>query len=435
MIDLFRAGFLFGCCACTAVAASSPPAYRIVRYLEQYTQPGPLVEGAPGVFYSYVVPPEVIVSVTSEGATTAIATFPPSPSTIESTPVTAANGLLYSSLEKVTGGGSASLFSISSTAGSQRIYPPQRYSLSPLAGNLPDGRLFGIAYGFSAGSWNVATADLDGAVTPVYQFPPADRPSQVLYADDGNYYGSGYTRGAPAAYFYRVTRDGSFTKIASLPYMGNGLLIQGSDGNFYGTAPPSPGCSDKGQHGVIFKLAPAGQFTVLHDFGLCGQAVVNSLIEASDERLYGSTQGDSKLFSLGKSGDYRVEHELKVSSVEGQCTCSLMQASDGVIYGAASGGGPHGSGVFFALNAGLPPPRMRAREFQPRSGPVGTKVLIWGDRLFGATVTFHGVPAAGISVSGPNYIWATVPKGASSGALTVSKPGSPPATLGNFAVQ
>ena len=436
MIDYFRTVFLFASCAIAAAASpASGAAYRVVYYLEQYSQPGPLAEGSPGVFYTHVVPPEVIISVNTQGIMTPLATFPSPPSTIESNPVTAANGLLYSSVEKLINGGSGNVFSMASTAGTQQVYPSQSFAPSPLSGNLPDGTLFGLAYGFSVGPWNLVTVDLSGNVKPFHQFPATDRPSQVVYGTDGNYYGTAYTRNAPGSYFYKVTPTGSFSKLATLPYIGRGLLLQATDGNFYGTVPASPGCLGAGQHGAVFKLTMSGQYSVLHDFGLCANALVNSLIEGSDGKLYGATQGNGVLFSLSKSGDYKLEYQMMDASVQGQCPCSLLQASDGMFYGTASGGGPRGSGVVFALNAGLPPPTPRARQFQPTSGAAGTQVRIWGENLFGASVAFNGVPAAKLSNSGPNYVWATVPRGATTGPVTVTKPGSKSTKLASFTVE
>jgi hypothetical protein len=51
-----------------------------------------------------------------------------------------------------------------------------------------------------------------------------------------------------------------------------------------------------------------------------------------------------------------------VSGPQGACECHLIQASDERIYGTVQGGGTYGLGTVFAVDAGLPPPRLR----QPR---------------------------------------------------------------------
>src|SRR5271157_5390357 len=68
-----------------------------------------------------------------------------------------------------------------------------------------------------------------------------------------------------------------------------GTLLQGHDGNFYGTT------SDTGfvGQGTVFKLTPSGTLTTLHSFtGLSDGGVPRSgLIQASDGNFYGVTEG------------------------------------------------------------------------------------------------------------------------------------------------
>ena len=425
---------MFGLAASNSSAVSGAT-YKAIFYMQQYSQPGPLAEGSPGVFYSYVVPPEVIISVTSQGTMTTLASFQSPPYNIESDPVTAANGLVYSSVEQTINGGSGNVFSVGSTAGSEHTYPTQTVAAGPITANLPDGKLFGLAYTFSNASYNLATVDLGGNVTLFYGFPGTDRPGLPLYGAGGNYYGTSSPAVSGAkTYFYRVTPSGAFTNIATLPYTGTGVLLEATDGNFYGVQPTSLGCSSSDQHGAVFKLTPSGQFTILHDFGVCGNAVVNSLIEGSDGKLYGATQANNVLFSLTKSGSYKVEFETGNPNTEGLCPCSLLQGSDGIIYGSASGGGPTGSGVIFALDAGLPVPKPRALYFSPKSGAAKTLVRIWGHNLFEATVEFNGVPAAKAVNSGPNYVWVRVPASATTGPITVTTPGGTSTTRESFTV-
>ena len=161
-----------------------------------------------------------------------------------------------------------------------------------------------------------------------------------------------------SAFFFKARQNGR----RGQGFTGSGLVLQASDGNFYGIQPTDPGCYAGNQHGAVFKLTPSGQFTMLHDVGVCAKGVVDDLIEASDGKLYGVTEGDNVLFSLTKSGAYKI-----VSTVSGGLyTCTLVQGHDGIIYGTASGGGPTGAGLIFALDAGLPVPRIRWRTSASR---------------------------------------------------------------------
>ena len=403
-----------------------------------------IIEGSPGVFYTGSNS-DVIFSVTTGGTETTLATFPDPPYIVDSSSVVAAaNGLFYSAVEEVKGTGSGNIFSVSSATGSEQTYAAQRLAAGPLGGDLPSGQIFGLAYSFISGLRSLATIELSGSVKPFYEFPSGERPATPIYGNDGNFYGVSYNPSVAGStsYFYKVTPAGSFTNVASLPFIGaglsfagSGLVLQATDGNFYGIQPTTGGCASTNQHGAVYKLTPSGQFTILHDFGVCDKAVVNSLIEGSDGKLYGATEGNSVLFSLTTSGTYKAEFSTSNGSTQGLCTCTLVLGSDGIIYGTALGGGPQGLGVIFALNVGLPIPKPRAQQFSPETGAAGTQVRIWGQNLFGGSVLFGGSPATGVYNAGPNYVWATVPEGATSGPLTVTTPGGTVTTKGSFTVE
>src|SRR5579863_9835091 len=63
-------------------------------------------------------------------------------------------------------------------------------------------------------------------------------------------------------------------------------LVQGTDGNFYGTT-RNGGSSDKG---TVFKITANGTITILHSFaGTDGQDPEDGLIQARDGNFYGTT--------------------------------------------------------------------------------------------------------------------------------------------------
>jgi uncharacterized repeat protein (TIGR03803 family) len=122
-------------------------------------------------------------------------------------------------------------------------------------------------------------------------------------------------------------------------------------------------------------------------------------------------------------------------SAYGVCQCSLLQGSDGNIYGTASSGGPTNAGVIFSVELGLPKPAPLAQHFSPASGAVGAQVLLWGSNLLSASVEFNGVAATTVSNSGSNYVLATVPAGATTGPITVTTPGGTVTTTHSFTVE
>src|SRR5579863_10278868 len=73
-----------------------------------------------------------------------------------------------------------------------------------------------------------------------------------------------------------------------------GLLVQASDGNFYGTT--VTGTSNGNGGGTVFKISPTGHFTLLNTFVADGngnfsngKGPVGGLVEGKDGFLYGTT--------------------------------------------------------------------------------------------------------------------------------------------------
>jgi hypothetical protein len=84
------------------------------------------------------------------------------------------------------------------------------------------------------------------------------------------------------------------------------------------------------------------------------------------------------------------------------------------------------------VNTGTEAPAISS--FSPTSGPVGTKVVITGQSLTGATsVTFGGVKAS-FTLNSDTQITATVPSGAKTGKIVVTAPGGTATSAGTFTV-
>ena len=108
----------------------------------------------------------------------------------------------------------------------------------------------------------------------------------------------------------------------------------------------------------------------------------------------------------------------------------LLQATNGTLYGVARNGGTQTNGIFFSLSRGLRP----YVQTIPAQGNVGTNVIILGNNLTGTTsVTFHGVAAA-FSVLSDTEMSATVPAGATTGAVVVTTPTTTLSTNVSFRV-
>jgi uncharacterized repeat protein (TIGR03803 family) len=426
--------------AASKIVCAGQASFRIVSYMDKYDQPAGLAEGSPGLFYGVAGASSTAVafSVTSQGSKVVLTSFPGGRN-IQSLFVAGSNGRLYSAVE--LGASPATLFSVDSTPGRQ-LYSPQ--TLVPeLTQGLPDGRFLGVAVANTTGLWSLALADPAGTVTSLARFPSSERlPPSAVYASDGNYYGISQATNGTTGYVFRVTPSGSLTKLYDFPsgtFVGylQVPLLQADDGNLYGAAP----VAGTNGTGIIFKLTLDGEYTLLYTFPKNNNGYPSSLIEGSDGNLYGATIGNfsaggvGQLFRITKSGQYTLLYEMSVPARDGACGCGLVLGSDGIIYGTAQGSGRAGAGAIFALDAGLPKPRPWAKKFGPQSGPAGTRVRIWGANLLSATVQFNGVPAVAVSSSGPNYVWATVPAGATTGPISVTTPGGSNTTQASFTVQ
>jgi uncharacterized repeat protein (TIGR03803 family) len=138
-------------------------------------------------------------------------------------------------------------------------------------------------------------------------------------------------------------------------------LVLVPDGNFYGSAsyggdltcqPPS-GC------GTVFKITPHGTLTTLHTFeGTDGASPEGALVEGIDGNFYGTTAyggsssacagGCGTIFKITAEGNLTTLYSL--DSVNGASPYSaLVQAADGNFYSTTAYGGTNGYGVVFRI--------------------------------------------------------------------------------------
>jgi uncharacterized repeat protein (TIGR03803 family) len=205
-------------------------------------------------------------------------------------------------------------------------------------------------------------------------------------------------------------------------------LIQGSDGNFYGA---SPGTVIR-PHGIVFKLTPAGTWILLHGLDGKGDGAFpfGSLAQASDGNFYGTakfggatsqsnSQGCGTIYQVTPGGNFTTVYTFPSHGSMG-CNPSgtLVQHTNGLLYGATTDSPNLDTGVFFSLDLGLPP----FARVLPEASRVGQTVGILGQGFTGTTaVTFNGTPAQ-FTVVSDTYLTAPVPSGATTGFITVTTP-------------
>jgi uncharacterized repeat protein (TIGR03803 family) len=156
--------------------------------------------------------------------------------------------------------------------------------------------------------------------------------SGLLLGSGGNLYGTTYQGGASnAGTVYEVSASGEETVLYSFtggadggnPYAG---VVADSSGNLYGTA-YNGGANG---YGTVYKLTPAGQETVLHSFtgGADGGNPYAGLIMDSSGNLYGTaviggtvkypTYAGGVVFKLSPSGQETVLYNFSTNNIGGR---------------------------------------------------------------------------------------------------------------------
>jgi len=130
------------------------------------------------------------------------------------------------------------------------------------------------------------------------------------------------------------------------------VLTQGADGNFYGTI-PTGGLGA----GTVFRVTPSGKFTLLHTFssGADGGGPQGSLVQATNGLLYGTTAGGGDnqrgtVFEMSTKGVLTTLHSFNDTDGSNP-RGGLVQAANGNFYGTTGGGGAYGGGTVFKMTA------------------------------------------------------------------------------------
>jgi uncharacterized repeat protein (TIGR03803 family) len=137
-------------------------------------------------------------------------------------------------------------------------------------------------------------------------------------------------------------------------------LVEGNDGDFYGVTNVGGTNND----GTVFKVTPAGVETVLHSFTGCvngstdGCQPATALIQGSDGNFYGTTAfggsgSDGTVFKITPSGVetvlYSFTGDTNGGGGDGYSPTALIQGINGNFYGTTAGGGAAGAGTLFMI--------------------------------------------------------------------------------------
>jgi uncharacterized repeat protein (TIGR03803 family) len=239
------------------------------------------------------------------------------------------------------------------------------YGTTLEGGTDTDGTIFRVTPSSGTVKYLYSFEDGDDGALPV---------AGLTLGSDGKFYGTaleGGTNGYGSV--FKMTAAGAFTTLygftggndGAFPYAG---VIQGRDGNFYGTALES----GLGFYGTVFSLTPNGILTVLASFDATNGAFPQGgVIQGADGNLYGTTveggaNGYGTIFSLTTNGILTTLFSFSLTNGS-YPEASLVQGTDGNFYGTTSSGGAGGQGTVFRITT---------------NGTLTT--LLWFDGLNGA---------------------------------------------------
>ena len=293
-----------------------------------------------------------------------------------------------------------------------------------------DGNLYGTMYSFDGAFFQMTPS---GTLKTLHTFCQLANcsdgltPNAVIQATDGNFYGTTVYGGTGAecsehcGTVFKITPSGVFTKLHDFcsvkPCLDGGWplagLVEGTDGNFYGTTSWG-GTSYAGANigniggGTVFKITPGGELTTLYNF--CseldcydGRNPAAPLIQATDGNFYGTTSvdgtyayadaGGGTAFQITPSGEFKTLYSF---CSENDCAdgrypiAGLVEASDGYLYGTTEYGGGYGPyGTVFKISTDGELTTLY--RFCPESGcadgslPVAPLIQATDGNLFGTT--------------------------------------------------
>jgi len=312
-------------------------------------------------------------------------------------------------------GNETNLYSFESSSTHDGFYP----SAGLVQGR--DGNFYGTtAGGGTDGAGTVFRISAGGTYTTLYSFVsyPTDGagPSGALVqGSDGNFYGttsSGGTNSEEGGAVFRISPSGSETNLYSFPGSLNdgvtpeGGLVPGSDGNFYGTTYSGGMYSS----GTVFQITRSGSETYLYAFGGVasdGANPIAGLVQGSDGNFYGTTQfGGTNacqcgtVFRISTNAFYTRLYSFVGSPNDGaNPQAGLVQGSDGNFYGTTEKGGTNNDGTVFRFFVPLNPP---ANQIS-RIGLVGTNVVLAIPSVAGETYQLQ------FTTNLTSGIWSSIP--------------------------
>jgi uncharacterized repeat protein (TIGR03803 family) len=234
-----------------------------------------------------------------------------------------------------------------------------------------DSNFYGTTVGGGAsGVGTVFQVTPAGVLTTLISFSKSNGAAPLaalVQGSDGNFYGTTslggnlvFNNGAGFGTVFKMTSAGVLTRLVSFTgangsYPSAGL-VQGTNGNFYGTAEygGNLGLNAGYGFGTVFQMTTNGTLTTLVSFNLAnGYNPSAGLVQGSDSNFYGTTDGGGAgvggtVFKMTPAGVLTTL--VSFNRADGsQPYAGLVQGSDGSFYGTTEYGGANGRGTMFRV--------------------------------------------------------------------------------------
>jgi uncharacterized repeat protein (TIGR03803 family) len=214
-------------------------------------------------------------------------------------------------------------------------------------------------YGTTEGT--IFKIDSEGNLTNIWNFSNLTNGTEpqgdLLYARDGNLYGSAFYSQSGGGTLFKTTLSGDLTTIAYFNdtngWGPTGRLVEASDECLYGV-------TDRGgsyEWGTIFKYSSTGGLTTLYSFtgGLDGQFPSGGLLQVASGDLYGVTSwggqyGFGTLFRFSTNTGLTTLYAFDGTNGANP-SAALTQGPDGALYGTTLAGATSNGGTVFCVDS------------------------------------------------------------------------------------
>ncbi len=229
-----------------------------------------------------------------------------------------------------------------------------------------NGQLYGTTYnGGTKGLGTFFEVTTSGTLTVLHSFTGgktdgANPTGGLTLGTDGNFYGTTQMGGTDLqGTVFKMTTTGTITLLHSFDSVTDGSFpwgppIEGTDGNFYGTA-----SGGKGVDGLVYKITSSGTYSTIYTFTpTYGTYPIAPPTQGTDGYLYipvslGGTDGCGTIVQITTAGVLNNSYDFACDAGGAFPIGPLVQAANGDFYSTTQDGGTNGEGTIYQLTTSM----------------------------------------------------------------------------------